>query len=316
MVHSKISSLVEAMSEVCAACDAISAGRSEHGIRQLQAGRFGEAAVSFEKSLSHFPDAPDLRLLLGFTLYCLGLPGRANTHWWAAGQLRRNGISDWLLAEFFTDDHHPERLALVPLCIGRGIDVGCGHRKTHPGAVGVDLIPQGCRGSVGCVEGQISAADVVACGDDLPMFSDNSLDYVVLRHNLEHYQDFIRAIQEWRRIVRPGGFVGMVVPDDEVCDTIHLDPTHKHVFTQSSLARAVKLIGGLSILHVGEVLRNWSFACIARKTDGMIKATDTIYSEMVRRYEREAVTARARAYESLQDPLKAEQCRKYLRAQA
>ncbi len=56
--------------------------------------------------------------------------------------------------------------------------------------------------------------DVVAWGDDLP-FDDESLDYVVSSHVLEHFYDPIKAIREWLRVVRPGGYVYMVVPHKE-----------------------------------------------------------------------------------------------------
>jgi SAM-dependent methyltransferase len=52
---------------------------------------------------------------------------------------------------------------------------------------------------------------VDARGDELP-FADNSQDFVVSSHVLEHFNDPIRAILEWHRVVRPGGFVFMVVP--------------------------------------------------------------------------------------------------------
>ena len=53
--------------------------------------------------------------------------------------------------------------------------------------------------------------DIVAPGDDLP-FKDNTWDFVLASHVIEHFYDPISAIEEWLRVVKPGGFVFMVVP--------------------------------------------------------------------------------------------------------
>ena len=207
------------------------------------------------------------RFLMGVGYYNLGLHGRANQHWWAAKQIQPNKNIEKIVNHFFTDENHPERLALYPLCIGRGIEVGCGHRKTHPNVIGVDLIANGDQGSVGVVTGMNAVTDVQASGDDLYMFKDNELDYVVARHNIEHYQDPIKALQEWKRVIKPKGIIGIVIPDDENIDTIKLDPSHKHVFTRSSFKRLIELIPGLEIIFQGELLKNWSFVSVIRKTD-------------------------------------------------
>ena len=78
-------------------------------------------------------------LLLGTAYYYLGLFNRANKHWWAAHIIDRNEFILKVMGKYFIDEYHPERMELYPFCIGKGIDVGCGHRKTHPACIGVDL---------------------------------------------------------------------------------------------------------------------------------------------------------------------------------
>src|SRR5439155_387336 len=52
----------------------------------------------------------------------------------AAVQWRRHfPVGDLIAAEQATD---PERLAVLPYCVGRGLDVGCGCAKTTPEAIG------------------------------------------------------------------------------------------------------------------------------------------------------------------------------------
>jgi SAM-dependent methyltransferase len=46
-----------------------------------------------------------------------------------------------------------------------------------------------------------------------PFFDDGAFDFVISSHVLEHVANPGRQIEEWLRIVRPGGIVYMVVPD-------------------------------------------------------------------------------------------------------
>lgn len=154
---------------------------------------------------------------------------------------------------------------MQPFCIGRGIDVGCGHRKVAPHCIGVDILAAGVEGEHGVVRGQLSVADIQASGDDLHMFADAELDYVVSRHNLEHYIDVVKTLQEWARVTRPGGIVAMIVPDERAGDTIFLDPTHKHVFTPESLERLIGVIDGLRFLKAEVVTPDWSFVAVAER---------------------------------------------------
>lgn len=56
--------------------------------------------------------------------------------------------------------------------------------------------------------------DIVASGDDLP-FKDNSIDFVISSHVIEHFYDPIKTIKEWWRVVRPGGYVYIIAPHKE-----------------------------------------------------------------------------------------------------
>src|SRR3954469_16375697 len=76
--------------------------------------------------------------------------------------LRRRGIHRRLLEVLGQlpaedPDKHPERLAVLPYCVGRGIDVGCGYRKTTADCIGIDLLPRGTVGEHGVMAGRSSA---------------------------------------------------------------------------------------------------------------------------------------------------------------
>lgn len=49
--------------------------------------------------------------------------------------------------------------------------------------------------------GRKRLVDVVAAGDDLP-FDDDSVDFVLASHVVEHFPDPIRALEEWIRVAR------------------------------------------------------------------------------------------------------------------
>ncbi len=59
--------------------------------------------------------------------------------------------------------------------------------------------------------GEYMKVDIVASGDDLPL-KDGTVDFVISSHVIEHFYDPVKAIQEWLRVVRPGGYVFIIAP--------------------------------------------------------------------------------------------------------
>ncbi len=47
----------------------------------------------------------------------------------------------------------------------------------------------------------------------LATVADNSYDFVIANHVIEHIEDPIRALRTWLRVIRPGGVVYLAVPD-------------------------------------------------------------------------------------------------------
>jgi ubiquinone/menaquinone biosynthesis C-methylase UbiE len=75
--------------------------------------------------------------------------------------------------------------------------------------------------------GEAMPVDIVANGDCLPL-ADESLDYVISSHVIEHFFDPIKAIEEWLRVIRVGGYIFTIVPhkdrtfdSDKECTTLH-----------------------------------------------------------------------------------------------
>ncbi len=93
-----------------------------------------------------------------------------------------------------------EELTLVNYCQGVGANICCGDRQIG-GSIGVDANPDA------------KAALIHADARLLP-FTDNSLDYIVSAHGLEHIQDGpLLVIREWVRCLKVGGRIAIVVPD-------------------------------------------------------------------------------------------------------
>ncbi len=95
----------------------------------------------------------------------------------------------------------------------RTLDVGCGINK-YPGAIGIDRNPA-------------THADVLCDLDHIPYpFADNSFDQLRAIHVIEHVSDVIRSMEEFHRLVRPGGRVRIETPHYTDFSSF-CDPTHR-----------------------------------------------------------------------------------------
>lgn len=101
------------------------------------------------------------------------------------------------------------------------LDVGCGIRK-HPGAIGIDRI-----------EG--TAADAIVDLDRFPWpFSDGVFAEIRAVHVIEHVADVMRTMEEFHRLLRPGGRVFIVTPHYTDFSSF-CDPTHRWHLNSFSL---------------------------------------------------------------------------------
>lgn len=100
---------------------------------------------------------------------------------------------------------------------GIGIDIGCGDDPVCPDAQPFDLAHG-------------DANRVTDYGPPLGAF-----DYVFSSHCLEHMRDPGAALADWWRLVKPGGVMIIVVPDEDLYEQGYwpsvFNPDHKHTFS-------------------------------------------------------------------------------------
>lgn len=101
---------------------------------------------------------------------------------------------------------------------GYGLDIGCGPDKLKP--------PKGFARAWDKQHGDAQA---------LYDLDDNSFDFVYSSHALEHMVDVPETLKNWTRVLKPGGFLYVVVPDYffyEKCSwPSRYNSDHKHSFS-------------------------------------------------------------------------------------
>jgi len=157
-----------------------------------------------------------------------------------------------------------ERQKLLPWLFGKGVDVGCGARKIRDDVLGVDIDRK-------------VKPDVVASGDSLP-FPDGEFDFVCGIHSFEHFADADLVLCEWLRVLRPGGFIGIVHPDitftkrqkgpaenKVLRDNRYYKHYHEHSLESFLSFLKKRLSLGFDIVDFGPACPNWSFYVILKK---------------------------------------------------
>jgi SAM-dependent methyltransferase len=100
-------------------------------------------------------------------------------------------------------------------CVGRGLDIGYGG----------DLLDDNC------VEWDLEHGDAQL----LNGIQEETLDFVYSSHILEHVNDAGEALRNWYRVVRPGGYLILFVPDRDLYEKklqlpSQWNPDHRRFF--------------------------------------------------------------------------------------
>lgn len=100
---------------------------------------------------------------------------------------------------------------------GKGIDIGCGNDPVFENVYKFDL-EQGD-------------------ANEVTKYVQNQFDFVYSSHCLEHMHDPEHSMQEWWKLVKPGGYLIVIVPDEDLYEQgifpSTSNPDHKATFTIS-----------------------------------------------------------------------------------
>ena len=104
----------------------------------------------------------------------------------------------------------------ISFLVGRGIDIGCGPDPVVPDCERFDL-EHGDANQIGSLR------------------DNEAYDYVFSSHCLEHMHQPSEAILQWWSLVRPGGYLIFLVPDEDYYEQGYwpslFNPDHKATFT-------------------------------------------------------------------------------------
>jgi len=129
---------------------------------------------------------------------------------------------------------------------GHGIDIGCGPDPITPNVRKFD----------------VNDGDA----NEITKYVREEFDFVFSAHCLEHMRDPARALREWWILVRPGGYLILIVPDEELYEQGYwpslFNADHKASFTLSKQKSPFPhshniqdLVNGLENAHILSVQR-------------------------------------------------------------
>jgi len=134
------------------------------------------------------------------------------------------------------------------LFIGNGIDIGSGGDPVVPWAIQIDLPEVLFQIYNQRSPGYSIQFRSVTAATDLP-FKDSVLDFVFSSHLLEDFLDWKPVLAEWIRVLKPDGYLIIIIPDRErfLYATQHLgqlpNDAHRHEGHVGELTEATAAMG-------------------------------------------------------------------------
>jgi predicted SAM-dependent methyltransferase len=156
------------------------------------------------------------------------------------------------------------------------LDIGYGGDPIKPTAITIDFaLEREFCGDHPC--------NIVGDARKLPWFAAHSFDYVYSSHCLEDFAETRQVVREWLRVVKNGGFLVLLLPDQQKyerhCRDHHLksNPDHKIVnFGPEYLRNVMKKVMEAKIILVKENLGAYNFLFIVKKVDWRDRMRDRL----------------------------------------
>jgi len=125
------------------------------------------------------------------------------------------------------------RKILTNVCnYGSGLDIGSSDRPLSENCITVD-------------SDRSTNPDICCDATNIPV-EDNSQDFVVSSHSLEHMDNPIDVLTEWYRVLKVSGRIGILLPHGEFVSSKDLgdsDHTHRMLFTEKTLEIYLEYVG-------------------------------------------------------------------------
>jgi ADP-heptose:LPS heptosyltransferase/predicted SAM-dependent methyltransferase len=153
---------------------------------------------------------------------------------------------------------------VAPYLRGRGLDVGAGDFKVLPHAISVDNFNHAQFGFQ-------MRPDIRAEADDLSVFGDQSMDFVYSSHTLEHVVDTAKALREWHRVTKMGGYIVLYLPHKDYYPNIGVNgsnPDHKHDFLPEEVIGMMPAGWDLIDLQERNGCDEYSFLLVFKRLQG------------------------------------------------
>jgi len=89
-------------------------------------------------------------------------------------------------------------------------------------------------------------------------FEDNSFDLALANHVVEHLPgDVVSILRDWLRVLKQGGVLGVILPDQAFLDVLAIDKDHKHAWTAAQFAEQVLVpLNDVAALSEFDTLKN------------------------------------------------------------
>lgn len=113
--------------------------------------------------------------------------------WWWDGPDRYQNVNRNVISQVQRDMFYQMIEIFVE---GIGIEIGGGPYKF---------------GNILCLNIK-SPCDIIGRGEMLPI-KNESINYILSSHTLEHVPNTEETLKEWLRIIKPGGYIGTIIPD-------------------------------------------------------------------------------------------------------
>jgi SAM-dependent methyltransferase len=189
--------------------------------------------TGYEYLLEYFPDydyrrpfQPD-RLIYSRPDNITGHQQRAFNVWWALERCGRTG--------------------------GVGLELGSGGVHT-PWCLSTDAYATDVHPVYG---GACKPHMALSAHQRLP-FEDNSFSLALANHVVEHLPgDVIPILRDWLRVLKQGGVLGVILPDQTFLDVLAIDKDHKHAWTAAQFAEQVLVpLNDIAVLSEFDTLKN------------------------------------------------------------